>query len=204
MKRILPIPYSDNPSIPWPPVQEPTHLRSDVTASRVKKPTQQLQDVHKTPSVLQESSGADKTAEIVTTIADSFSLSRLPSPEPTTFSGEPIHYPDWKASFCSLIHRKNLPLCDKMYYLKRHASGSAKQAISRLFLQCSSEAYEQAWIIVEERFGQPFIVTKAYRDKLKGWPKIGVKDRQDLRGFSDFLRGPACKYRESADSCKIS
>ena len=38
-----------------PPLQEPGHLRSDVTASRVTQPTQQLQDVHKSPSVLQGS-----------------------------------------------------------------------------------------------------------------------------------------------------
>ena len=170
-----------------PPLQDPRHLRSDVTASRVTQPTQQLQDVHKCPSVLQGSSSADKTAEIVSTIADSFSLSRLPAPEPITFSGEPIHYPDWKSSFYALIHRKNLPLCDKMYYLKRYVSGSAKQAISGLFLQSSSEAYEQAWSILDERFGHPFIVTKAYRDKLQGWPKIGAKDHQGLRGFADFL-----------------
>ena len=74
-----------------------------------------------------------------------------------------------------------------MYYLKRYVSGSAKQAISGLFLQSSSEAYEQAWSILDERFGHPFIVTKAYRDKLQGWPKIGAKDHQGLRGFADFL-----------------
>ena len=106
-----------------PPLQEPRHLRSDVTASRVTQPTQLLQDVHKSPSVLQESSSADKTAEIVTTIADSFSLSRLPAPEPTTFSGEPIHYLDWKSFFYALIHQKNLPLCDKMYCLRQQMLG---------------------------------------------------------------------------------
>ena len=128
-----------------PVLQEPRYLRSDVTAPRVTQRTQQLQDEQKSPSVLQESSSADKTAGIVTAIADSFSLSRLPAPEPTTFSGEPIHYPDWKSSFCALIHRKNVPLCDKMYYLKRYVSGSAKQAISGLFLQSLSDAYEQTW-----------------------------------------------------------
>ena len=67
--------------------------------------------------------------------------------------------------------------------MKRYVSGSAKQAIGGLFLQNSSEAYEQA----DERFGQPFIVTKAYRDKLQEWPKIGAKDHQGLRGFADFF-----------------
>ena len=33
----------------------------------------------------------------------------------------------------------------------------------------------------------PIIGTKAYRDKLQGWPKIGAKDHQGLKGFADFL-----------------
>ena len=32
-------------------------------------------------------------------ITDSFSMSCLPVPEPTTFSGEPIQYSDWRSSF---------------------------------------------------------------------------------------------------------
>jgi len=73
-----------------------------------------------------------------------------------------------------------------MYYLKRYVSGSAKEASNGLFLQGSSEAYERAWNILDEGFGHPFIVTNAYRDKLRKWPKIGMKDHQGL-WFGDFL-----------------
>ena len=130
---------------------------------------------------------ADGTAAIITAITDSISLSRLPVPEPTVFSGEPIQYPDWKSCFHALIDRKALPSSDKMYYLKRYVGGAAREAISGLFLQNSSEAYERAWSVLDERFGHPFIITKAYRDKLQRWPKIGVRDHQGLRKFADFL-----------------
>ena len=93
------------PPASLPPLQENSHLGSDVTASKETQPRQKLQDVHKSPNVLQELSSADKTVEIVTT-ADSFSLSRLPVPETTIFSDEHIHYPDWKSSFYALTHRK--------------------------------------------------------------------------------------------------
>ena len=113
----------------------------------------------------------DSTAAIVTAITDSFSMSRLPVPEPAVFDGEPIQYIDWKSSFHALIDRKNLLSSDKMYYLKRYVDGSAKEAISGLFLQSSSEAYERAWHILDERFGHPFIISKAYRDKLQQMAK---------------------------------
>ena len=54
-------------------------------------------------------------------------------------------------------------------------------------MQNASEAYERTWNILDERFGHPFIVTKAYRDKLQRWPKIGARDAQGLRKFADFL-----------------
>ena len=85
------------------------------------------------------------------------------------------------------MHRKNLPLCDKMYYLKRYVNRSAKQGISRIFLQSSLEAYKQMWSILDERFGHPFIAARAYRDKLQGWPNISAGNHQGLRGFADFL-----------------
>ena len=103
-------------------------------------------------------------------------MSHLPVPEPTIFTGEPIQYPDWKSSFHAFIDCKSLPSSDKMYYLKRYVSGSAKEAISGLFLQNSSEAYERAWNVLDERYGHPFIVTKAYTDKSQGLTK-----------FADFL-----------------
>ena len=84
------------------PLKEPKHLRLDVsTSNSVAKPTQQLQDLHKSPSegektwsgnlqrdrvqLQDSSSSADKTADIVTAAVDIFSLSRLPTPEPTIF-----------------------------------------------------------------------------------------------------------------------
>ena len=95
----------------------------------------------------------DTVKSIVTAIADSFSMSRLPAPEPTIFSGEPILYPDWKSSFHALIHQKNLPSSDKMYYLKRYVSESAKEATDGHLLQSLSEACERACYILDERFG---------------------------------------------------
>ena len=43
------------------------------------------------------------------------------------------------------------------------------------------------WSILDERFGLPFIATRAFRDKLQGWPNISAGDHQGLRGFVDFL-----------------
>ena len=94
-----------------------------------KNKYQQPQDVHQAPinseiahplydQVQPQASSAnvDTITSIVTTIADSFSMSRFPAPErPTILIGElRIRYLDWKSSFHALIRRKNLPSSDKM------------------------------------------------------------------------------------------
>ena len=109
---------------------------------------------------------AASTAAIAAAITDSISMSRLPVPEPIIFKGEPIEYSDWKSSFYALVDRKCISASYKMYYLRRYIEGPAEEAICGLFLHSSKEAYDRAWKILDERFGHPFIITKAYRSKL--------------------------------------
>ena len=120
-------------------------------------------------------------------ITDSISMSRLPVPEPIIFKGDPIEYSDWKSSFYALLDRKCISASDKMYYLRRYIEGPAEEAICGLFLHGSKEAYDRAWKILDERFGHPFVITKAYRSKLQQWPKINSKDYRGLQRFADFL-----------------
>lgn len=136
-------------------------------------------------SVTQE----DGTTALAKVLAESINISRLPVPEPVVFNGDPIKYKDWKMSFQMLIERKNIPVSEKIYYLRKYVGGPARKAIESYFLLGTDTAYHAAWDILEERYGSSFVIAKAFRDKLSLWPKIGTKDSAELREFSDFLRG---------------
>ncbi|KAJ8342594.1 hypothetical protein SKAU_G00325220 [Synaphobranchus kaupii] len=131
----------------------------------------------------------DSSTALAKAIAESINTSRLPVPEPSVFSGDPLRYKDWKMSFQTLIGRKNIPVNEKVYYLRKYVGGLAKKAIESYFLLGTDAAYHSAWDILEERYGSSFVIAKAFRDKLTSWPKIGPKDSVELREFSDFLRG---------------
>ena len=108
----------------------PKHLTRSTNAcdSVTLQSTQQHENVDDSPIIREDtrqscqtakpqepSSDANTTAAIVMAISESFSASRLPTPEQTIFNGEPIKYPDCKSSFHAIIHRKNLSSMDKLY-----------------------------------------------------------------------------------------
>lgn len=131
----------------------------------------------------------DSTTALARALAESVNISRLPVPEPSVFIGDPLKYKDWKMSFETLIDRKNIPVNEKLYYLRKYVGGPARKAIESYFLLGTDTAYLAAWNILEERYGSSFVIAKAFRDKLTSWPRIGPKDSAELQEFSDFLRG---------------
>jgi len=89
----------------------------------------------------------------------------------------------------ALIDHQPLPAHEKMFYLKNYLSGEARKAVEGFFFRNSEEAYQGALRVLEERYGNHFIVQKAFRDKLMKWPKVGPSDPAALREFADFLQG---------------
>jgi len=121
-------------------------------------------------------------------LVDQLNLSRLPAPEPGVFSGDLLKYPGWKAAFVTLIQSRGIPKSEAMYYLQRYLSGRAQEAVEGYFYVPSEEAFNEAMVLLDERFGDHFRVADAFRDKLEKWPRVADEDGEGLRRFADFLR----------------
>ncbi|KAK3736569.1 hypothetical protein QZH41_003143 [Actinostola sp. cb2023] len=124
--------------------------------------------------------------EIVKTLVENQNYSKLPSPEPGIFSGDLLHYPIWIQAFETLIENKTRPN-ERIHVLRKYVAGEAKEAIDGLLLLKSDDAYQKAKEMLSKRFGDPFAIATAYRQKLEYWPKIQNSDAKGLRKFTDFL-----------------
>ncbi len=120
-------------------------------------------------------------------VQDSIALNRLPTTEPSVFNGDPIQFIEWKAAFVSLIDGKAISSADKLHYLKRYVGGPARKSLDGIFYRNDEEAYNDAWNKLNQRYGQPFVIQKSFREKLAKWPKIQPRDAEGFREFSDFL-----------------
>ena len=126
--------------------------------------------------------------ELAKLFADSMNATRLPIPEPEVFTGSPLAYPAWKASFDRLIDSKSISHNDKIHYLKMYLCDDIRPSIECLSYINDATAYERAREILDKRYGNSFLVSEAIRDKLQGWPKINKHDAYGLRNFADFLQ----------------
>lgn len=139
-------------------------------------------------------------------VQNSIALNRLPTTEPSVFNGDPIQFIEWKAAFVSLIDGKAISSADKLHYLKRYVGGPARKSLDGIFYRNDEEAYNDAWNKLNQRYGQPFVIQKAFREKLAKWPKIQPRDAEGFREFSDFLNAchqamPHVKGLEILDDC---
>ena len=125
-----------------------------------------------------------KLADVLTQRQDRDSL---PCPEPEVFKGDLLRYPMWIKSFETFIEQKTKDPSERLYYLRKFTAGEAKEAVSGLLPLDSEEAYIKAKKTLASRFGDPFLVSIAYRRKISEWPRILLKDGPGLRRFSDFL-----------------
>ena len=60
--------------------------------------------------------------------------------------------------------------------------------IEGYLLLSSDEAFAEAKKTLEKRYGDPFIIANAFRERLERWPKIHPKDGTSLQKFADFLQ----------------
>ena len=162
-----------------------------VTQSAVPASVSQIADpiAVTTPSVSPATASSEQILfGLAKSLVDQVNLSRLPSPEPGIFSGDPLAYPGWKSAFQTLIEQRQIPQEERIHYLKRYIGGSVREVIDGFFLMPSDLAYEKAKEALDERYGDAFVLANAFRDKLEKWPKISARDATGLRKFSDFLQ----------------
>ncbi|XP_063448067.1 uncharacterized protein LOC134727615 [Mytilus trossulus] len=126
--------------------------------------------------------------DLTKSLAEQVSLSRLPPPEPSVFFGDPLKYPAWKSSFQTLIEQRKIPTFERIHYLRKYVGDSVREVIENFLILSTEDAYDDAKELLEKRFGDPFIISNAFRDRLDNWPKVPSRDNIALRKFSDFLK----------------
>ena len=111
-----------------------------------------------------------------------YQMAGRPPPEPVKFNGESIWpYPSWRTSFSALVNKAGISLEDKMSYLQTYLEGEALRCIQGSLMFPSEEAYHKAICRLDQRYGDPYAISSAFRSRLDKWGKIASNDGRALR-----------------------
>lgn len=147
-------------------------------------PKQELNKTVSTDPPKPANSVQDQLLEIARLLAENQSHSRLPLPEPGIFNGDLLQYPVWIKAFETLIESRAIKPNKRLHFLGKYVTGNAKEVVDGFLL---FDAYQRAKEMLAKRFGDPYAVAAAYRQKIESWSKIPASDGYGLRRFSDFL-----------------
>ena len=125
---------------------------------------------------------------IAQAISQGMQAARLPMPYLKVFTGDPLEWPTWKASFETVIEKRTTNASERILYRMQYLSGALRKIVEGYQFLRTDAAYNEAKKKLEERFGHLSVVAEAFRSKLENWKKIPAKDGEALREFSDFLK----------------
>ena len=136
----------------------------------------------------QQSYANAEVCSLAKVVVEQCSASRLPPPEPSKFSGDPMQYNLWRRALDLMVENKGLTSRDKLYYLQRYVTGAAEECVDGFSREESEASYTEALHRLETRFGDSFHIAKGYKKKLREWPKIAKNDAKALQKFADYLK----------------
>lgn len=116
------------------------------------------------------------------------SMYRLPFNEPEKFDGTDItKFQPFVLAFERTIASRCSNYVDRYYYLQRYTGGRARDLVVSCNGGDSRTSYEEAWKLLQENYGDDYLIAHQYLEKLDQWPAIAAEDVSALGDFYTYI-----------------
>ena len=129
----------------------------------------------------------DHKNNLLNTISNLLKLQSAPEISIDTFSGDPLEFKYFMATFEEVIESKINEARGRLTRLIQYTSGEAKDLVKGCIYLKPNSGYKKAKELLEKRFGDPHRVLSAYRKELRLWKSIKPADAVALRKLYTFL-----------------
>ena len=120
-----------------------------------------------------------------------FDVLNLPKPSLTTFDGDPIDFHFFMNSFDACIHAACFSDACKLNRLLDLCKGKAHSVIRSCSLMQPTQGYNKARSLLEQRFGNEYVIAEAWISKITQGPPIKKFSGEALQDFADEVRSCA-------------
>ena len=142
---------------------------------------------HSKTSGLSENQSVAETAilQTLSQFASAIQASHnTPRPEISPFSGNPQDYKRFICSFESGVEAHVRDASSRLTYLIQFCTGEARSLIEDFVSSDGQDGYRQAREALRSRYGQPYLIARAYVDRLTKGPEIKSHDVKALNDLA--------------------
>ncbi|XP_070550174.1 uncharacterized protein [Ptychodera flava] len=150
-------------------------------------PTESGETVTPTSNQQTPTTSQNNNMQPLTEIAQMMACQRLPLQQPITFGGDPTMYMSLKRSF--------------------EATGDPQKIVEdhlQRYVDDPDESYREAWIELEDRFGNPAVITAVILERLKSFPKVKPDESKKLLELSDLCSNTEVHMRKLPDLSSLN
>ena len=115
-------------------------------------------------------------------------LLSLSKPFLMEFNGDPMQYHMFFNSFDAVIDSANISDSAKLNRLFELCKGEAREVILPCALGDPTNGYTEARELLKSRFGDEYVISEAFIEKLTSGPSIKPQEVSALRKFADNIR----------------
>ena len=112
---------------------------------------------------------------------------KLPKTEIMSFDGNPLNYYLFMKTFENSVEKCTEDDSMRLQLLIQYCTGKAKETIKCCGMMSGKDGYAKAKKLLEERFGEKYVVSNAWIEKLSEGPPINLNDREALLDLADDL-----------------
>ncbi len=141
--------------------------------------------------VLDKSSSHSESVSVVTSTYHESLLEAVQAPkvEIPTFDGNPLKYFPFVRSFTNNVDKVLKDSSRKLTQLLHYTTGKANKVLQGCpLVEDPDEGYRRALSRLEDRFGNKFVISQAWVDKITKDPVIKPRDASALQDFADELQ----------------
>ncbi|XP_078619097.1 uncharacterized protein LOC144886352 [Branchiostoma floridae x Branchiostoma japonicum] len=180
------------------PRRTPIDARNLNPEARDFHPTLHYRNERKGPTPEEFLQGLVSTqTEVTKLMVDHNKQASLPTRAISVFDGDPLKYTTFVRAFKHAIEDKTSDAEDRLSYLQQYTRGEPKKIVDSCFLMEPEEGFRTAKESLQERYGTPHKISRAYSVQASKWPEIKAEDKTALKDFVLFLM--ECKNAMSGD-----
>ena len=126
-------------------------------------------------------------SDLQSAVVEMIKLQTAPKPDLDTFSGDPIDYPYFKASFKEVVEKAVQDQRGRLTRLIKYTTGDAKDLIKHLVHADDESCYDEAIKMLDLEYGNPHLIHRSYIKELRQWEPIKDNDTAAYKKLYRFL-----------------